>query len=163
MANGTGYFPPGRGGNDPARQAAIQQLGRIPTSRPDVQAQAPPMMPPQQQPGLATGPLMEQQMGGPAGGVQGGNPQLGNEVAFHLSNAFQALVKSPPSMESLSAVKQFVQSVVQLHSGQGQQGQGGQAAMQQQPPMGGGPPQQMGGPPQQIGGMPPQGQPPPMM
>ena len=122
------FYPPGRGGNDPARQAAIQQLGRVPVSRPDVQAQAPQMG----QPG----------MGQP--GAQGGNPQLGNEVAFHLSNAFQALAQTGPTPENLSAVKQFVYSIAELNAPGSTQG--GQAPGQQM----------AGGPPQMQPGMPPQ-------
>lgn len=129
MANG--YFPPGRGGNDPARQAAIQQLSRVPVSRPDVQAQAPPV-PPQAAPGgaapggAATGPMMQQagMQPGPAGISPSGLPGS-SAVAFHLASAFQALVQEGPSMENLAAVKQFVYSIAQLHSPQA--AQGGQA------------------------------------
>ena len=139
-----GFFPPGRGGNDPARQAAIQQLSKVPVSRPDVQRQGPMGQGP---PGQGLGPGQGM---GPGNGPQGsvaGNSQLGNEVAFHLSNAFEALTKTGPTPENLSAIKQFVYSISEL--AQPGQAQGGQAPGQQMAggqPMGGQPP--MGGPPQ---------------
>lgn len=132
MANGQ-YFPPGRGGNDPARQAAIQQLSKVPTSRPDVQAPAP-------GPGPMQGPAPQGVVQPMAQGMGMGNQPPQNEVAFHLANAFQAFVQSGPSVENLSAVQQFVESIMELNNPQAMQ-QAGQAAPAGAP-MGGAPPAQ---------------------
>jgi hypothetical protein len=142
VANGQ-YFPPGRGGNDPARQAAIQQLGKVPVSRPDVQRSAPGPGPglatPQLGPGVAGPP-----MAGPGGMPgEGGIPQVGNKVAFYLMNAFDEIIKTPQNaQQNISAVQQFVMSVAELHNPQGA-GPGGQAPVAGPPAPGPG----MAGPP----------------
>lgn len=128
--------PARSGGNDPVKQAALSNLrgggGMTPAT------------PPMQAPGGAPG------AGAP---IQG----QGSEVGMHLAAAFEALLRTGPSQQNLSALESFWRAITQL-SPQGQQPQAplGQAPGNTPLPPAPPPAQAMGGvgspmvPPRQV-------------
>ncbi len=92
--------------------------------------------PPPQGAGSLQQNVAAQELGGvPQDPAQAGGPQgETNPVAFHLASAADALVKTGPVPENLSALQQFLQFIEQL--GGGGQGQPGSPPPQPAAPTG---------------------------